>query len=1182
MLRGLEENLLPFIKRVMLEDGSQHMPNNFSQYNEYYNAERNDSDYSLSITIDFCIKKFFGLNEFNEITSFLNSLTLQTVFIDKKEELVRFISLPNDKKINHLNKLNEKHHWRKNGRKIPFSKESIANYISIVKDDDGMMMQEMSLPIEVSKQYSKGLSKSNKNPDFLACIYFFTNGQKSILASSIRSEVMFLDGSAAKKTGYFVISDKFRYKNEIQTLTRADILSNSPLINPITGESLNPNVETNRNDQVNYLFGAPGDVWVGPIHTRIITNKGDINFGKARVMAGASHDDNIPHPFLNYVVKEDKKVIDLRSTMTFEDSFSYKSNINSSLSRMKTPVYTQQKFLSDKIDNFIKNKSIFSNCKFSIRPISRQKGLNEVKTKDNVVLFFGLDKNELLRETTKMPDLLDSLTMSDASITSKLVSSVNISYFEIIRINEREGYSKTLIIGDNDRGFNDHRTINQLNKNISKGFSLKNKTNQIYLESGNGTGNINLYEFTDGELDAFKNDEKYHYKVKLKFKDPMKAYISGKLVEINRIINNLDELLQKVSMNMIDAETGRQVKVFDKYQKQLNPTFVYQSLNPSGKNSLPLGFAFNKQSELPNSVDQAFRLDNDMSSFLSAISSMLNNDPIPGDTGSFKKLDSSKFIMFVRRSLMLSNTTPTLIEKNRSLIALLRDRVEKILGIYSAEETTKKSSGFTSRDYLKSTRSAAAIEDGMILEYEHTFKQSIDLSKTKDHFNWIEEVGSEQSDGLKIISNDSYRLLVENQNITDYITPEGNTSLESTNLFDYSFLPYTSPAILDFQKTDKVNLHINHLQTLRKKLTHDTANYSESVLIPELLATFGIRFLGSKTNLESYLTDQKNYNETEIPVNNGFEDNFGSEFSSLMRKPETSTLSFGSVQESGTSWAGGNYKNYPSNTASSILNLITTKAFERRNIDFLFNERKNMPEGIRVPYATNLFSSEVMSSRETADAIITDVLDNLFDSNGVMKFEQYSYYSYLLNIFARVYYLKGFSRKLPTAFGNESNRFTASSRNNLSFVKDMNWEPLTLSILNAVPRGQTLACKVMLHQDDHLSNLIDTDVINMYKNYFNYNKIFLVKRTGDLITRQEAAQQPQETNTSQPPTIISTTSYGAETRQLLNKEIKMLSGIMSEEDKSEMLRDPKEDIAIKKLLSPMNIENTTYKKPIRS
>jgi hypothetical protein len=91
-----------------------------------------------------------------------------------------------------------------------------------------------------------------------------------------------------------------------------------------------------------------------------------------------------------------------------------------------------------------------------------------------------------------------------------------------------------------------------------------------------------------------------------------------------------------------------------------------------------------------------------------------------------------------------------------------------------------------------------------------------------------------------------------------------------------------------------------------------------------------------------------------------------------------------------------------------------------------------------------------------------------------------------------------------------------------------------------------------------------------------------VKRTGDLITRQEAAQQPQETNTSQPPTIISTTSYGAETRQLLNKEIKMLSGIMSEEDKSEMLRDPKEDIAIKKLLSPMNIENTTYKKPIRS
>ena len=95
----------------------------------------------------------------------------------------------------------------------------------------------------------------------------------------------------------------------------------------------------------------------------------------------------------------------------------------------------------------------------------------------------------------------------------------------------------------------------------------------------------------------------------------------------------------------------------------------------------------------------------------------------------------------------------------------------------------------------------------------------------------------------------------------------------------------------------------------------------------------------------------------------------------------------------------------------------------------------NIPENTKLPYAINLFSSEAMSNRETADALITDVLDNLFDSNGLMKFEQYSYYSYLLNIFAKVYYLKGFTAKSPAAFGDETNRFTATSEKQFNIYK---------------------------------------------------------------------------------------------------------------------------------------------------
>ena len=83
-------------------------------------------------------------------------------------------------------------------------------------------------------------------------------------------------------------------------MTKTPIPSNSNLIDPLTGQSINPNNQLSENQQVNYLFGAPDDLWVGPVHYHPITDPADPNFGKSRVMAGEKHDHLKPHPYLDY------------------------------------------------------------------------------------------------------------------------------------------------------------------------------------------------------------------------------------------------------------------------------------------------------------------------------------------------------------------------------------------------------------------------------------------------------------------------------------------------------------------------------------------------------------------------------------------------------------------------------------------------------------------------------------------------------------------------------------------------------------------------------------------------------------------------------------------------------------------------------------------------------------------
>ena len=109
------------------------------------------------------------------------------------------------------------------------------------------------------------------------------------------------------KTGYFVISKIYGFEGNESELTKAPLPTNKTLIDPDTGESLNPNTPTDRNQQVNYLFGAPGDIWSGPVHLHKVNNS------SARIMAGAQHDSSIPHPYLDFVIKDLLIIPELRN-----------------------------------------------------------------------------------------------------------------------------------------------------------------------------------------------------------------------------------------------------------------------------------------------------------------------------------------------------------------------------------------------------------------------------------------------------------------------------------------------------------------------------------------------------------------------------------------------------------------------------------------------------------------------------------------------------------------------------------------------------------------------------------------------------------------------------------------------------------------------------------------------------
>lgn len=1162
MIKGLKGTIRPFFKKVLIENANQLTVNNKTQTDLYYENNNSNSQaepYKMRLTIDFCIKTEVSKNTLsNTLKNTLAPLYLQTVEFRNASVLKNFLMLQESEKINYLSAFIS---GGDPGTKVYSSNQDINNYISITNPDtlDSSAQRILNIPVEVTKFFSNNLSKENKNPNFLAYVYFLTIGytnNKSIMPDTIGTEIIFQNGNLYDRTGYFVISKIYGFEGNESELTKAPLPTNKTLIDPDTGESLNPNTPTDRNQQVNYLFGAPGDIWSGPVHLHKVNNS------SARIMAGAQHDSSIPHPYLDFVIKGNNKIVDFRSSGEIEDLFSYKSsNFEKVLAANSKIVFVGQEE-NKTLEKNIKQNAIFSVGKFSIRPVrfkrTERSRSQATRTRDQLNFFFALDKKALLKNTTKIPMLLEAMAAyGTQDLYNQIVGDVNIFHFEIIRHNHRTKQSKSLIIGDNDSFFSD-----------LKGFRLENVTKKIAASGLSDLNRINFYEFSDAEIDAYTDTNTYSYEIQLKFRDPLIKYLTSRLREARTMLKDLDELLQKINFMIRDKSTQRFTTVYDRYKKELNPVFVAESLNPPIHPKIPLGFEFDKSFEVPLSIKIGFSHSDDnlienFGAFFYIVKTMANMRSakvFQEDNQPDTLLPVGDLSHFVFSSLRLSTTNPSLIEKVRSLIDVARDRTEKLLSLYSTEQLVKKSANFTTKDYLKSTGNTKNA-DTYVTEFGYKFNDKINLMETKDNFNWIEEashIGEARS--IKTIGVGQYkelvreaglRVLKSNAAATQFILPEN---------FSYSFLPYSSPALLELQKTDKIDLKLNYLQTIRKKIIKNITNNPDSVLIPEILATFGIKFKTSVYDKMNYIEDINAYSEFKKAFNdskNSLIDNFGSGFNQtppkigelpglLIPGMTTTAPAFGSVEDPKYQWQGGARKRYPHNLALSLINLITTNVYERKDIDYLKKKHlelqgfdginiatDQLPDSVffqeagmvnasgvsfnpkSIPYPINLFSTNTMSNPQNLQQYgIQGALGFFFGSDQTTLY-LYHFYSYIANTFGKVFYLRGFKTRQQNAQDaiEDSFRFDQTTKFDRLFTKDMDWVPLDLNTLDNIPPGRSLLCKVDFFEGAGLNDLLDAKVIEMFKNYYSYNHIFYIKGAvgvEDVLIPRDLRDRPTE------------------------------------------------------------------------
>tara|TARA_R110000824_G_scaffold11622_3_gene50912 strand:+ start:3132 stop:7007 length:3876 start_codon:yes stop_codon:yes gene_type:complete len=1010
-MKGLDYNLKPFISKVMLETGTTGNAPETPGYVDLYTvptdtgaAEKALEKIKLTFSLSLKGKYPTGLGgdpaaaaatnqaRLEQIAGAINSNVIRWKKITIKKTFQDFLLATN--KGDFLKKLT-----------TPFYEEWSAAQIwgnNPHHDITKYVYYEGNTPIiNVPLSYTfKHNHAAGIPPTFLAYVFMYESSEKGATwTDNFAAEIIYDNSKVVTNSAYFTIGDTYSLGGQgpfpfTQTTltTKLKEKSNSP------GQQgfIESAVPTSDSETMALEFGLPGQVWCGAVHRR-----DDVTVNEYKYMGGKKHNPMIPHPYLVLNFKENSKIVDMRSATTVKNMFAYNSSeFMTLLAPPKRGFHlsaNSSPLVSQKMAN---NPTVVSEVDYSIQRIKTDPGAPEAS---RVSLFFAIDKLNLLREYSTLSSLFERYGRLNEKNISYFVDKIKIIRFDISRIDLRTGEKSLLLSAPNDLAYSDTGKsgwASKYGKPLSKGFTFRRVT-ELTAKVDN-SGYIDYYEFRDAELNPLTYDfGEYTYSVSLAFEDPFVAFLNNHLINIRTIIRDLDELLYKSTTKIIDpkpitepvhsgmgysdpSETSyaykRSVDVYNRYYDKFNPIFIEKA------KSDPAYLSFDLSDERPASVQSAFALQaTKLASYLPNLFLALNNefDRAQQDEGEIGhlSLQIASLVAFVRSATKLSTTNPTLLNQARTLLALLEDKVAKLVSLYQPRYNVRHDytqSQDNYRSWIKNQGNlrwkATAMADPKIVFFEKQFKESLNLEKAKNHFDWVGHLPSltgdfgGQESRIKSISNIDYRnTVVQNLGLT--LGPD--MPFDFADSAGMSFLPYTadkSMKIFNFddkfipvpmflgQKPDNtfpLTFSEKAFQTMRKRVTGEYGSHPHNISVPDVLSYYGIRFkLGTQETVEAALQNNADVaqnikdmlwdaSETgytdQLGGNAPYVDSFGSPFQQTKKEGGAAPANdeskkdptafktinpYGSIADPAYNYQGASKEQYPLYCAQSLVNII--------------------------------------------------------------------------------------------------------------------------------------------------------------------------------------------------------------------------------------------------------------------
>jgi len=1148
-MKGLTQVPKPYISKVLIEDSKsegQKQPGFTDLYTEQPGKpSASISENQIKVTFDMALKSLYpsprtgagpcGNFKIEQVAQMLNDNVLWYKLITDESTLADFL-LAENKLAYFLNKIPGKTQFVE-ASATPTAVLKASDVSRFLYEEKGIDIVNMPLKAQVSYKYEG-------SPSFLACVFMYSSLTPTINTSNISftAEIIFRGGKPPTNTFWFSIDKYYRANGEEFPMRRSLPDTQQP---------------GNDDEYVVLKYGLPGDMWCGPVHRHYVN-------GAYRYMAGEKH-SSAPHPYVLAVPVSNTKIVDNRVVGQIENMFAYNSSNFEKLLNTTTQVLNRTaNNTKSTLDAYNSKTAIFSEADYSIKKIAPSKWEIGDSAKAKVNLWFAIDKLLLIKETSTLAPLLDKLTMFDSDAPQFFVDRLNILDIQVSRVNTTTGQKTLLLTSRNEAYATDKGEVNELGVSISKGHTLKTATN--FKNKGNAP-NITYYEFRDGELDVRSYDDAtYTYQVAVKFQDPFVSYLAEKQGKLRTILANLDELLQRSNSKIMlagpqpdpssAARYGAQgatalgnpsAAAFNSHLNKYHPQFLEKALSNAGfftfgiQEGMPVAAAteFSGASLTPDSLLFAF--------------AALNVQNEAESVSSFDGVALSGVLFalaaFLKNSLSLSTTTPTLLTRARTVLGLLEDRLRKLLSLYDSAQKTKGTSNFSYTDYEKSNGNvywkAAPGNNPGLITFSHTFKEKLSLEKMRNHFDWFAGLPGTSADSdtqfVKMVPVPSYTDAVTHYARSLYKDPSAVPLGQIETGGSPAYLPLINSAGLNlFNQKNKAPFEQKVYQAMRRKLYTRASAKGLPISIPETLSFFGVRFqLNTDDDIAKILAqpgdilqaaavdnlfwaDESstggNYYQNEF-----YDDNFGISYTPVITAPGgfnsifgvdpsavTKQNPFGSVFDPRYLWQGGPLEKYPLKTAKSLLTLLFSDNLNNYRELSLYNVQESpfflgkkmawpaehfltdliQKRAIQNPAALNLLAQIASETKQGGfydpGKLSPDTFGKLFDNLGHLRLENYPLYVLFLGLFGKVQYFDGFENAVVTSAKSP----TAYNYTNQVIAK--RWKPLTQQTLASIGPGEQLYCKVELCLDN---KLIDRKFAALFADFETYNQFFYLRGT---------------------------------------------------------------------------------------